>query len=148
VAARTFSTGEDMERLAVLPCHVRYVEGFLEGEYSKPSVGYLRLSEAVRAESSLDEPDTVRRMLEALPFPRDAAQSMLRADSIEIQDVQDWCGWEHVEARQLVSALVRRRALARDGRAYRKTPPFVALLRSALETLQNKPGHITERARF
>jgi CHC2-type zinc finger protein len=150
LAARIFSCNETQERLVVLPCHVKYAEQFVDGEYSKPAMGYLRYSEAAKAVSTLSDPIEVLRIIQALPFPREIAQVMLQTDSMELQDIQDWCGWDFGEARQLVSQLVRRRALLRENRTYRKTSPFVALLREALEQqkLHNRPAHIKEKERF
>lgn len=146
LAARTFSTDETRRGLQVQVAHVEYVSRWLERLYSRPGCGYLQFSQATRAIDALADPEVIRKNLAALPFPYDFIESMLRADKIEAQDVQDWCSWGREETAALVSLLVRKHALRRDGRAYRKTAAFADFLRDILESrdLPDRPTHIPE----
>lgn len=143
LAARTFSTTDDMESVLVRPCHVQYIEQLIDSEYSKPSVGYARYSQAVKATTSIVNIEQIIANLAALPYPRETVTSMLRTERIEPQDVQDWSGWDAVEAKNLMSLLVRSHALIRDGRHYKKSGEFIGLLKHALENgCLEKPKHV------
>lgn len=147
LAARTFSTSDDRLDLEVRACHVAYASALLERLYSKPAFGLLEFTRAHRLIESIVDPDVVRKTIAALPFPYDFIDNILRADSIDPQDLQDWCGWDKVESSHLVSLLVRKHALKRDGRAYKKTAPFVDMLRAILaaRSIPERPDHIPER---
>jgi hypothetical protein len=57
---------------------------------------------------------------------------MLSRDFIEQQDLADWTGKERNEVNILLSLLVRKHALIRANRAYRKSSQFIALLKTML----------------
>lgn len=146
LAARTFSTGGDEEQLVVRECHVRYVARLLHEEYSSRSFGYADLTAALKLTSQMTDKDAVKARIQTVSFPREFCQSLLHTPRVESQDVQDWLGWERVEANDLVSFLVRKRALVRDQKHYRKTPQFIEFLKALLENgaLTERPDHVKE----
>ncbi len=142
LACRTFST-DDGSSVLVRPCHVEYVGQYVDRLYSSPYHGYLDYSKATAATSALASPDVVEAAIRATPFPRDLVDSLLGATRFDQSDFQDWCGYQRDQAGEFVSLLVRKRAIMRDGRHYRKTPPFNELLRG----LQSK-GDLDDRPAF
>lgn len=131
IAARTYSHREDC--LLVRSCHVDWVVDFLERIYSARSHGYLAYSEHVKAENQLDDKEMVMRQIRSAPNPTGLAKSMLGAQKIEHQDVQDWCNYDIDDARLLVSILVQNNALKRINRYYVKTSPFTSALHELAE---------------
>jgi hypothetical protein len=146
LAARTFSTTDDRQQLVVRESHVEYVSRMLERVYSKPSFGYLEYTKATRATEELHDPDTIRKTIASLSFPYDFIDSALRTEQIDARDVSDWCGCKREESQIIISLLVRKHALKRDGFSYRKTSAFVAFLRGLLESreIPERPDHIPE----
>lgn len=142
IAARTFSTTNNHTCILVRTCHVEFIKRFLISVYSADSFGYDALTKAIQATTKLKDPDKIKHQIESTPFPKDVVDQFLHTTSIELQDVQDWCGWDRNNAMQLVSFLVRKHALVRDGRAYRKTPEFIKLLKTA--EVEDRPEHIPE----
>jgi len=69
-----------------------------------------------------------------LPYPSDFIKHALKKDKIDCQDLRDWCSYEQNDAMDLLSFLIRKHALRRELRIYRKTPPFIALLKTLLES--------------
>ncbi len=138
LACRTFSTDDDFERVIVRECHVMYIVNYLSRMYSAHTFGYLDYSKAIQATHILLQPDMIKRAILQTPFPSDVAKQLLYTNRIELCDLQDWCGWERAEANQLLSLLVRKHALQRDGRAYRKTPEFIILLKELLASDEMK----------
>lgn len=149
LAARVFST-DDGERLLVKPEHVEYVCGFLDHIYSGSAMAYRSFSQALEASRRLRDPEAVKSSIESSPFPRDLCDHILHATEISSRDIQDWCGWDRDASAELVSLLVRKRAMVRDGWCYRKTPDFIVLLKEMLSSdgMQGRPGYITEGAEF
>jgi hypothetical protein len=147
LAGRTFSAVEDdPQTMLVRRVHVDWTADWLDRMYSAPSYGYLDYTRAVRVNSEIADPDTLRTVLVNLPFPRDFAESALRTARIDPQDLMDWCAWDRREALELLSLLVRRHALTRDRQGYRKTEPFVALLKEMLDKgLPDRPQGRPER---
>jgi hypothetical protein len=146
LAARTFSTGDNLEVLAVRRCHVDYIVRFLERIYGSPTFGYKDFTEAIRMTQQLVDEKVIRKQVNETPFPRDFARQLLHTDKIDMQDICDWCAWDRVEAQVMLSFLVRKHALMRSGRSYRKTAPFIELLKDLLEGdgLIDRPDFIPE----
>jgi hypothetical protein len=147
LAARTFSASEDMSTIIVRACHVKFVADMLVRIYSSSSFGYLDLSAAVQLTENLLNPDQVKRRVASTPFPEDFLNHMLHTALVEVTDVMDWTAWQRQDATELMSFLVRKHALMRDGRsAYRKTPKFISLLREMLETKSfvARPDYVEE----
>lgn len=145
LAARTFSAVGDGNTLMVRKCHVQYIAELLDRIYSSDTFGYKDYSEAIKARNELIDVPIIRRQIINTPFVRDFIKSLLHTNYIELIDIQDWCGWERNEAHVLLSTLVRKHALVRDHRAYRKTPSFIVLLKDLLAgELPERPKHIEE----
>lgn len=129
LAGRTFSASEDSELMIVRPCHVEWVANFLRAEYSKSTHGYLEISKRAKKQDTILDEKAVIVQICTSKHAASLVENLIGADSIENQDVMDWCGWDKDEAGILISNLVRNNALTRDGRAYRKTSSFAILLR-------------------
>lgn len=149
LAARTFSVSKkNYQVIVVRPCHIAFIAAKLDQIYSRPAFGYLDYSEALMSTRTLQDQDKIRSTIMSTPFPKDFANQVLHTNQIELRDLQDWCGWERGEATELLSFFVRKHALIRDGRAYRKNPEFIELLKDLRESDMMKkldrPGHVPE----
>lgn len=143
LACRVFST-DDNTHVQVKNCHVEYVCDFLQRIYTHPACGYDRFTEAANRGDSVKDPDKVRVEILATPYPDDLISSILATTKIDVRDVQDWCGWSIDEANSLVSLLVRKRALTRDGRFYRKTQGFIELLQTVKPGTAVRPDYLED----
>jgi len=146
LAARTFSCGGDnCELLLVRECHVRYISDLLERVYSSDVFGYKDYSQAQAAKNTLKDKSVIERQIMQAPFVRDFVESLLYKKDIDLIDIQDWCGWDRSDAQSLLSVFVRKHALVREQRHYRKTPPFISMLKDLLaRDLPERPDHIEE----
>lgn len=142
VAARTFSADETREQLVVRPCHVQWVADFLRRTYSTRAFGYREFTDAAKSVASLSNPDKIKKHFNAMPFPAEVVESFLRADRIDVQDIQDWTGWDRTESLAFMSVLVRQHALRRNYKSYQKTGPFIQLLKGM--STPGKPDFIPE----
>ena len=129
LACRTFSCSEDHQSIVVRECHVDVIVDFLRESYLDPINGYGDYSEAMKARSHIRDPDEIRTRMASLPYPSEIVASFLSKERIQAIDIRDWCGGTMDEAIQLLSFLVRKQALVRDGREYRKNSAFISLLK-------------------
>jgi hypothetical protein len=137
LAARLFST-EDLETLVVRPEHVDFIADMLQRIYSDSVFGYAEFSEAVRLHNELVDPEEIQRYLMKMKHPKDLVIGLLHTQSIVLNDIMDLCDVDKDEAQSIVSFLVRKHALVREGRKYLKTPPFISLLRATRETMPER----------
>lgn len=146
LAGRTFSCDETMQRLIVRECHAQYVADYLERVYTSSVSGYADYTLSVTTRDTLVDPRIVKKQIEGTPYPRDLVKHMLSADRFDSQDVRDWCGWDRLSAEDLVSFLVRKHAVTREGRGYRKTPDFIALLKELRDSdkLVDRPSFMKD----
>jgi len=128
-AAMSFSASLDFEQLQVRKCHADFAFMYLMRIYSKPQAGYLEYTAAINHTTVMSDEPLVEQKIKALPYPRDFVSQILRANKLDVNDIQDWCGWDRVAAQELLSFFVRKHAVQRDGKAYRKTAPFIVMLR-------------------
>jgi len=121
---------------------------FLEKIYSESVFGYKDFSEAVSTSNVLLAPELLTKRILQTPFPRDFVQQILHTNEIDFRDVCDWCGWEKGKTTQLLSLFVRKNALQRNGRGYRKTSRFIEflklLLRSKEMEICDRPNFVSE----
>jgi hypothetical protein len=144
LAARTFSCSSDFQRLVVHRGHVQYICDTLRRVYGSPTFGYTDYTKAIELTQVILDPDAIKKGINETPYPKDVVQSILATDKLYLQDLQDWCGWDREQAMTLLSLLVRKHAMLRDGRHYRKSAPFISLLRDMLEKNEFivRPKHI------
>lgn len=127
-AARVFSRSPDGQRVVVHPGHVEFVVRFLDSIYSKPSMAFDAHSRTKLAEQELPNRDEVYKKLSELGI--DFRRLIMDAPVFSVVDLQDFGSLTREDAQTLVSFLVRKRC-AKKGRAgYYKTPPFIRMLRS------------------
>ena len=145
LAGRLFSHDDDFN-LIVKKEHVEYIVNMLKRMYSSQVFGYSDFTQAINISEQLKDPDVVKRHIESSPFPKDFVTQLLHTNKIDMQDIQDWCGWDKTEAQGTLSLFVRKHCLVREGRSYRKTGPFIKMLKSLLEdgNLQDRPDFIEE----
>jgi hypothetical protein len=102
----------------------------------------------IQASDEIKEPDEIKVRIFQCPFPRDFVDQVLICQDISEQDVEDWCGWDTNSAGGLISFLVRKHALRRDDRFYKKTAAFIALLkemqRSGSMEKMDRPAYVKE----
>ena len=146
LAARTFSTGETSDTLLVRVCHVEYIVAMIRRIYNSDVFGYRDYTEAIRITQVLLDPEAIKTKLGQTPFPKDFCKQLLHTQKLDLQDLQDGCAWDRQEALQLLSFFVRKHALQRDGRGYRKTPSFITLLKELIDgnELTDRPSFIPE----
>lgn len=148
LAARTFSSSQDLKSILVRRCHVEYVCHTLVKTYESDTFGYRDFTDAVQVADTLIDTKAIETKLNCMPFPRDFVTNALSTTSIDLRDICDWCAWNREEALQALSFFVRKHALTRDGPAYRKTPPFIAMLKRLKYTIKGRPEHIGEQDEF
>lgn len=146
LAARLFSCSDDYQSLVVHWPHVQYVVDFIKRIYSSNVFGYLDYTKAINLSQSLLNPEELRQRISCVPYPSDLIKQLIGKVSIDVQDICDWCGWERLEAQELLSLFVRKHAMARDGRGYRKTSAFITILKEMLETggFRDRPPHLNK----
>lgn len=147
LAARLFSCDESYEKLIILPEHVEFIVQMIDRIYSSPTFGYADYSKAIEINQTMLDPDYVTSKISATPYPIDLIKQILAKNKIDLQDLQDWCGWERDPAMDLLSALVRKHCFIRDGRGYRKTAKFITMLKNyldngAISALKDRPPHL------
>ena len=138
LAARTFSCTSDYDAVVVRKAHVEAVVDLLDRLYSDPACGYRDYSKSQATAESMRDRDGIRRALYATSFPQDLVNSMLATEDIEMRDICDWCGVDRGDAATLLSLLVRKGALRRVNRGYRKSPDMIALLREMRDSKDMK----------
>lgn len=137
LAARTASINEDDKRLIVRECHVQYITDMLTRIYSEDSFGYRQFSVNTNRMNSLAYVDELEEFIRGLPFPKSFVETMLNLREIDMNDICDLTGTDRIAAQIHMSRMVKCRALVRHKRAYKKTPAFVAFLKSIYDTLKN-----------
>jgi len=126
LAIRLFST-DDGHTVVVRPEHATYLAGFLNRLYSKPSMGYAAYSKKlINAETLKDEKDVIKAISQ---FGMDFVSGILTYSIIRQNIVEDLTGLDRDRVRAFVSLLVRNRALRPESLWYRKTQPFIRLLK-------------------
>ena len=144
-AARVFST-DDGVTLRVKLKHAQEIVNWLTQVYSSDEFGYKRFSDSQRTLSEIKDPDIILNALNKCPFPFDLCDNLATTDQFDAQDIEDWSGCDRSTSTQVISVLVRKRALTRHKRTYRKTPKFIELLNSWIANGQvvGRPDHIPE----
>jgi hypothetical protein len=133
LAGRLFSCSDDFSSLIIYPAHVEYICALLRRIYSSRVFGYADYTAALKVTQSLINADEIKLKINTTPHAVDLVRWLLATNKIELSDLQDWCGWQRDEAQVLLSFFVRKHALMRDGKQYRKTSPFIELLKRMLD---------------
>lgn len=146
VAARMFSCSNDYQSLIVHWPHVQYIVDFLKRVYSSNVFGYKDYTTAINLSQQLINPEEISQRISCVPYPADFIKQLISKVSIELQDIQDWCGWERQEAQDILSLLVRKHAMVREARGYRKTSQFITLLKQLLDKggFRDRPIHLNK----
>lgn len=147
LATRLFSH-KNFDTIEVRKCHVEYITKFLEYTYSEGIFGYKDFSDAINIKNTLLDIEILKKRILQAPFPHDFVKQILFTNDIELRDICDWCGWDRGPSTQMLSLLVRKHALQRDGRGYRKTPKFIEFLKELIvsDELKNsaRPEYMEE----
>jgi len=149
MAARTFSSSEDMSAVIVRRCHVEYVSSFVDKIYSSATFGYLDFSRAQDHASRLANPEVIRKHLLHLRHPADTIRGLLYRDEISLQDMMDWCQLDRDNAQGVMSFLVRKHAITRISRfSYVKTGEFIDLLKRMESEELPEQAEVDDTERF
>lgn len=131
LAARLYSCGEQTDTLLVTNSHVEYICEFLDSIYSKPACGYLDYSQALDSQNKLRNPDNLLRLIQETNFPRDFVEGLRNVNTIDLSVVTDlMSAIDRSEAQSMLSALVRHKAVRKQGRAYYKNAEFNTKLKA------------------
>lgn len=130
LAIRTFSSTLSGDAAIIRRCHVEYIVKMLIEVYTTDAFGYNDFTDAQAMHNTLLDEDQIVKRINETPYPEDVRKQLLHTDRIELIDLQDWCAWDRQEAQMFLSLLVRKHALSRDKRCYRKTSPFITLLKN------------------
>lgn len=147
LAARLFSCSEDYEHLIIHECHVDFISAFLKRTYNAPAFGYGDFTNALKIANSLVDPELIRQAIGTTPFPGDLVKQLIAKNKIDLTDLQDWCGWDRDNANVILSLFVRKHALIREGRLYRKSSAFITLLKEMAQSnsYPDRPPFLGER---
>ncbi len=114
--------------------HIEFVAEWLDGIYSSETFGLLHYSELERSRSTLANEGKVRGILKGTGDAKAAAEILLLQPEWRTYDFQALVrNGEQALGLQLLSILVRNRAMVREGGSYRKTPAFVKLLQEIVK---------------
>jgi hypothetical protein len=141
VAGRLFSS-PDGKKLVIRERHAHYAYNFLHALYNKPSSGYAAFSAVEKDKSSLRDEKTVRKIVKEAgeEFLQDFIEGLIEQNQITLGVLQDYSGMEMYQARALLGALVRERALTKEHSYYTKRPAFKnLLLRMKAEAIKDQP---------
>lgn len=126
LATRLFSHDRDFN-VVVYPYHVATVVSFLDRIYSKSSMGYdLYSRKQFESETISNEEEIISKLSE---HGTDLIIGLLNYEIIRQSTIEDLTGLDRDSARLLLSILVRRRCLRQEHHWYRKSSPFIELLR-------------------
>ena len=129
LAARTFSTIGSFDTIIVRKCHVLYIEEFIKDVYASDSFGYDRFTESIKFQNSIVDPDEITSHILQTCYPQSLIDHLLNSNEISSIDIGNWCDLDLDGGRSLISFLVRKHALKREGRIYYKTIGFIELLK-------------------
>lgn len=126
LAARLFSS-RDGNNLVVLPDHAAYIADYLDRTYSKAGMGYAAYSKKLfRSETVTDRDEVIDTIAK---YGEDFVQGMLSYSVIRQNTVEDLTGLNRDEVRAFIGLLVRKRCLKPENMWYKKTAPFVRILK-------------------
>lgn len=130
VAAQVFSTDKTLQKVVVGIEHVDFVKNFLISVFTKDSCGYDDFAVMNQKLEELSSPEKVKELVmnyEGVTL----AEAFLSREYLTFADFQDIFGLERKRVREIVSELVRNRALRRNpsNMLYVKTPAFISLLK-------------------
>jgi len=148
LACRTFSHAEDRRVVLIRVGHVEAILETLISWYANEISGYDDFSQAIKVANTLLSPKAIEQRIGETPFPTDFVDQLLHTNEIEMRDLCDWTGWDRSDALSLLSFLVRKHALIRDQRAYRKSPQFILLLKGMRTKIKDRPEYIDELDEF
>lgn len=146
LAARLFSCSEDFESLVIYPCHVEYVVSSLIRMYSRSEFGYVEYSKAQSLLTQLLDPDQIKAMINGVQYPKDFCRAFLAQEFVELQDLANLAACDIPQANSMISLLVRKHALIRKNKYYRKSPLFIDLLKGMADdpNVADKPNESKE----
>lgn len=135
LAARLFSSPDGI-KLLVLPEHAAAISSFLDRLYSKPTMGYDTYSTRLFDSETLKDVDKIKERIAS--FGKDFTEGMLAFSIIRQNIIEDLTGLDRDRVRALISFMVRKKCIKPEHTWYRKTTPFIRLLKrieSGAETL-------------
>jgi len=135
IAARLYSTDESGQKVIVKEDHVHFARQYLEEIYSKPSLDYSGYSRQEKESEEASQQATADVKTFCQSFP-DVADIFMRQSYIKTQDLEEQLAIEKNTAKEHIHLLSRSRMIERTQYGYRKSPGFIALLRSRGEVVK------------
>ena len=128
IACRTYST-DDMGHMVIRKCHVEFIEQFLNRIYKSKGLGYYEYSVAQRGEEHIEDPEGVKAIMRDVPNARDTIKSIMEAELLRSEDIQNYTEYDFTRANEFIGLLARKNCLRRRKLGYRKTGPFIEILK-------------------
>lgn len=134
IAARVYSTDESGEKLVVKTSHVKAAVEFLHTCYTKPSMGYSTFSNSTLDRDNIKSIGSLDERIDSLSDRAlDFVEGCLELGKLSPIDFQDYTGQSKEWAAEMISTLVRERAIRKHGAVYIKKPAFIEYLRKKRE---------------
>ena len=130
IATLLFSTNEDYSMIVVKPEHVEYVCKFIKEIYDKPACAYKIYAERRFKENNVRDSKDIVEKLSA--YSKDFIECLVDTQYVRLSDIEDFGGVDHSEAKNVISFLIKQRAIKRKHSYYIKTPAFIELLKKML----------------
>lgn len=128
LAVRTGSI--EGEKVIVRPCHVEYIEKFLDRIYCDKWMAYDKFSEGLKILNFVKDPSMVEEEIKMVPFPKDLADYFAESTFYEIKDIMDFGGCDQDSAQSVISMLRRKKCVIKKKGGYIKSPGFTKFLHS------------------
>lgn len=127
LAARLFSTDATSQHVIVEPGHALYIEKYLSYIFDKPAFAYDIWSRSRKNALTLKNEAEVQERI--LQHGTEIIDVLMDLKQIRISDIEEMLGISREEAKELISFLVKNRALVKNYTYYQKQPALIALLR-------------------
>jgi hypothetical protein len=138
LACRTFSNKNNGKIRFIRKCHVEFIYKFLMKIYSTDHCGYKNFSITESFIATIRDENAVRKALKESKHRWDLYEQLLHNETIDANDLRVWCEIGQDKAMELLSLLVRERALFKKDRfSYEKSSSFIKLLKNILENKNN-----------
>lgn len=146
MAARTFSTDKNGEKLIVKKTHVRDAMRFLDKIYSYDNFGYLRLSQRIKANREIARKSRVKMRRFLREHPRLLEFLLDRRSSFRAQDLEEMAQMTREEASYVLSSLSDAKMVRKEKAQVVIEPELNRLLRE-LEKERSSEGSMRSRGR-
>ena len=140
LAARLFSTDEKSVKVIIKKEHVDFIKNYLDGVYSKDSMGYKLKSFYVKKskQKSIDEQGSIIEHFLNMDDAEQLIEILSMARFIKVSDIADQWGQDVSKVRDLIKYCSKYRMLSSSPKGYVKNENFVAVLRLLQERIKKE----------